>query len=124
MRRPAARNRTGASTAASAGSPPNAGHHGWNAHDVHSAPCLGWKSPVRQAFSTAFHTAVVRVVRNCTDCADGVAVMISPVRRYISRMAAGRWPSTSLAQERVEVHAGEAALLVVARRAGGRSCSR
>jgi hypothetical protein len=48
-----------------------------------------------QARSTAFHTAVVRVVMNLTDCADGRAVMVSPVRRYISRIADGRRPSTS-----------------------------
>ncbi len=47
-----------------------------------------------QAFSTASHTALVRVRTNFTDWAVGVAVMVSPLRRYISRTAAGRWPST------------------------------
>lgn len=50
----------------------------------------GWKLPVRHARSTAFHTAVVRVVMKRTDCSDGVAVMVSPVRRYIRRIDAGR----------------------------------
>ena len=85
----------GASTAASSGSPPNAGHHCWNEHDEHSAPGRGRKSPVVHARSTAFHTAVVRVVMNFTDCADGSAVMVSPVLRYISLIADGRRPSTS-----------------------------
>ena len=47
------------------------------------------------ARSTAFHTAVVRVLMNFTDCADGTAVMVSPVRRYINLIAVGRRPSTS-----------------------------
>jgi hypothetical protein len=37
---------------------------------------------------------VVRVVMNRVDCGEGVAVMTSPVRRYMSRIAAGRCPST------------------------------
>ena len=47
-----------------------------------------------QARSTAFQTAVVRVVMKRTDCSVGIAVMVSPERRYMSRMAAGRRPST------------------------------
>ena len=62
-----------------------------------------------QARSTACHTAVVRVVMNRTDCSDGVASIVSPLLRYISRIAAGRRPKHLLAQERVEVHAGQAA---------------
>ena len=38
--------------------------------------------------------AVVRVVMNRTDCSLGMAVMVSPERRYINRIAAGRRPST------------------------------
>ena len=47
-----------------------------------------------QARSTAFHTAVVRVVMNRVDCSDGVASMVSPLLRYIKRIATGRRPST------------------------------
>ena len=83
-----------ASAAARSGSPPNAGHHSWNAHPLQSGPGRGRKSPVWQARSTAFHTACVRVVMNLTDCADGVAVIVSPDFRYIKRIARGRRPNT------------------------------
>jgi hypothetical protein len=55
----------------------------------------GRKSPVVQARSTADHTAVVRVVMNLTDCADGTVSMVSPDDRYIRRMRAGRLPNTA-----------------------------
>ena len=47
-----------------------------------------------QARSTAFQTAVVRVVMKRTDCSEGCTVMVSPERRYMSRIAVGRRPST------------------------------
>ena len=56
----------------------------------------GRKSPVTQARSTAFHTAVVRVVMNRVDCSDGVASMVSPRAAGTSagsRPGAGRAPA-------------------------------
>ncbi len=85
----------GSSRRARSGSPPNAGHHCWKLHEAHSAPGRGRKSSVWQARSTACHTAVVRVVMKRTDCADGVASIVSPLLRYIKRIAAGRRPRTS-----------------------------
>ncbi len=81
--------------AASDGSPPNAGHHCWNEHQSQSLLWRGRKSPVVHARSTAAHTAVVRVVMNLTDWADGTVSIVSPDARYISRIFAGRLPNTA-----------------------------
>ena len=118
------RGRSGASTAARSGSPPKAGHHGWKEQQLQKGSGSGRKSPLMQAFSTAFHTAVVRVVRNRTDCADGssgddlaAAQVHEPDRR-------GSLAEHRLAQERVEVHARRGASARSWRAAPVRSCSR
>ena len=109
-------NARGASTAASSGSPPNAGHHCWNEHDRCTACPARPEIAGVHARSTAFHTAVVRVVMNLTDCADGTASIVSPELQVHQPDRGRALAEHGLAQERVEVHAGEALLLVVARR--------
>ena len=69
-----------------------------------------------QARSTADHTAVVRVVMNFTDCADGTVSIVSPDLQVHQPDLRRALAEHRLAQERVEVHAGEALLFVVARR--------
>ena len=63
--------------------------------ESHNLLGRGRKSPVVQARSTADQTAVVRVVMNFTDWAEGTVSMVSPDDRYISRILAGRLPNTA-----------------------------
>ena len=71
-----------------------------------------WRRPVPRLPTPR----AARVVMNFTDCVDGTASIVSPLLRYISRITAGPATEDLFAQERVEVHAGQALLLPVQRR--------